>query len=55
MEERCAAVEERAVRGPRAMVFEKRALVDAHRGRIGRARRALLESALQQDRPYGLV
>ncbi len=41
VEESCAAVEELAVRGPRAMVFEKRALVDAHRGRIERARTTL--------------
>jgi DNA-binding CsgD family transcriptional regulator len=39
----CAAVQQLSVRGPRAMVFEKRALVDAHLGRTTRARNTLTE------------
>ena len=41
VEESCAAVERVDVRGPRAMVFEKRALIDAHRGHTVRARETL--------------
>jgi DNA-binding CsgD family transcriptional regulator len=41
VEDACAALEHVAVRGPLAMVFEKRAFVDAHRGRIERARATL--------------
>jgi DNA-binding CsgD family transcriptional regulator len=44
-ERSCAAVEHLAVGGPRAMVFEKRSLVDAHRGRLDRGR-ATLQSLL---------
>src|SRR5581483_6070177 len=42
VEASCTLAEQLAVRGPRAMMFEKRALVDAHRGRIERARSTLL-------------
>lgn len=42
VEASCSVAEQLDVRGPRAMMFEKRALVDAHRGRIGRARSTLL-------------
>ncbi len=42
VEASCAAVEKLDVRGPLAMVFEKRSLVDAHRGRIERARATLV-------------
>jgi hypothetical protein len=38
----CAIAEQLEIRGPAAMMFEKRALVDAHRGRTERARNALL-------------
>lgn len=41
VEASCAVVERLEARGPRAMAFEKRALVDAHRGRIERARSTL--------------
>ncbi len=37
-ERSCAALDGLDVAGPRAMVFEKRALVDGHLGRTGRAR-----------------
>ncbi len=37
----CAGIEHLATGGPRAMVFEKRSLVDAHRGRVDRARSTL--------------
>ncbi len=40
-EQSCTAVEHLAVGGPRAMVFEKRSLVDAHRGRLERGRSTL--------------
>jgi DNA-binding CsgD family transcriptional regulator len=40
-EESCAALEQVDVHGPMLLVFEKRALVDAHRGRIERARTTL--------------
>jgi DNA-binding CsgD family transcriptional regulator len=42
VEESCDALQLLDVRGPRAMAFEKRALVDAHRGRIEPARTTLL-------------
>jgi len=42
VEEACAAIEHVDVRGPFAMVFEKRALVDAFCGRADRARDTLL-------------
>jgi DNA-binding CsgD family transcriptional regulator len=42
VEASCDVAEQLEVRGPRAMVFEKRALIDAHRGRIERARNTLL-------------
>lgn len=42
VEASCAVAEQLEVRGPRAMMFEKRALVDAHRGRVGQALSALL-------------
>ena len=42
VEASCAAVEEAEARGPRAMRFAFRSLVDAHRGRIERARATLL-------------
>jgi DNA-binding CsgD family transcriptional regulator len=41
VEESCAALQQLEVHGPMALVFEKRALVDAHRGRIERARATL--------------
>jgi len=41
-EESCAALDRLEVSGPRAMAFEKRSLVDAHRGRIERGRSTLL-------------
>jgi ATP/maltotriose-dependent transcriptional regulator MalT len=40
-DESCSAVGRLTVGGPRAMVFEKRALVDAHLGRVERARTTL--------------
>ncbi|MEP7089215.1 MAG: LuxR C-terminal-related transcriptional regulator, partial [Nocardioidaceae bacterium] len=43
VEASCAAVEGLTLGGPRAMVFEKRALVDAHCGRVDRARMTALE------------
>ncbi len=55
VEESCALVELLAVRGPRAMVFEKRALVDAHRGRIERGRdtlQQLLEQYESEDQSW---
>ncbi len=39
----CVAVETLTLGGPRAMIFEKRALVDAHCGRVERARTTLQE------------
>jgi DNA-binding CsgD family transcriptional regulator len=42
VEESCAALEEVEVHGPMALVFEKRALVDAHLGRADRGRETLL-------------
>lgn len=50
VEEACAALEHVEVRGPRAMVFEKRAFVDAHRGRIARARATLVPLIEQAER-----
>jgi DNA-binding CsgD family transcriptional regulator/tetratricopeptide (TPR) repeat protein len=41
VEESCSLVEHLMLGGPRAMVYEKRALVDAHRGRTTRARTAV--------------
>jgi DNA-binding CsgD family transcriptional regulator len=41
VEESCAALEQEEVRGPMLLVFEKRSLVDAHRGRTERARATL--------------
>jgi DNA-binding CsgD family transcriptional regulator len=41
VEEACTGVEALELRGPRAMIFEKRALVDAHRGRFERGRATL--------------
>ena len=41
VEESCAAVEQLDIGGPRVMVFEKQALVDAHRGRLDRGRTTL--------------
>jgi DNA-binding CsgD family transcriptional regulator len=41
----CAVAEHLEVRGPRAMMFEKHALIDAHRGRVEPARRTLLPLA----------
>ena len=46
----CAAVEALTLGGPRAMVYEKRALVDAHCGRVERARATLLELRGRFDR-----
>lgn len=43
VEESCSLVEHLVLGGPRAMVYEKRALVDAHRGRTERARAAVHE------------
>jgi DNA-binding CsgD family transcriptional regulator len=42
VEESCTALNDVQVQGPMALVFEKRALVDAHRGRVDRARTTLL-------------
>lgn len=42
VEASCALAEQLEVHGPLAMMFEKRALVDAHRGRTERARNTLL-------------
>lgn len=42
IEECCAALEKLEVQGPMALAFEKRALIDAHRGRIELARAAVL-------------
>jgi DNA-binding NarL/FixJ family response regulator len=42
LEESCSTLELLDVHGPRAMAFEKLALVDAHRGRIERGRSTLL-------------
>ncbi len=55
VEESCAVAEQLDVRGPRAMMFEKRALVDAHRGRVERARStllSLLESYERAGQPW---
>lgn len=55
VEDACAALEHVAVRGPLAMVFEKRALIDAHRGRVDRARAALwplIEQAQQRQQTW---
>lgn len=41
VEEGCAAVQQLDIGGPRAMIFEKQALVDAHRGRLDRGRATL--------------
>lgn len=41
VEESCAAIEGLGVGGPLAMMLEKRSLVDAHRGRVERARSTL--------------
>ena len=51
----CAAVEALTLGGPRAMVFEKRALVDAHCGRVERARataQELLTRFESTDQPW---
>lgn len=51
----CAAVEALTLGGPRAMVFEKRALVDAHCGRVERARttaQELLARFERTDQPW---
>lgn len=51
----CAAVEALTLGGPRAMVFEKRALVDAHCGRVDRARETaneLLARFERTDQPW---
>jgi DNA-binding CsgD family transcriptional regulator len=50
VEEACAAVEQLELDGPRAMIFEKRALVDAHRGRTDRARARLVPMIEQYER-----
>jgi DNA-binding CsgD family transcriptional regulator len=50
VEEACASVEALELRGPRAMIFEKRALVDAHRGRFERGRETLQELLGASDR-----
>ena len=41
VETACGALESLAAAGPRQMAFEKRALVDVHRGRLDRARETL--------------
>jgi DNA-binding CsgD family transcriptional regulator len=50
VDQSCAALGRLTVQGPRAMVFEKRALVDAHLGRLDRARTTLQELLDQYDR-----
>ncbi len=50
VEEACAAFEQLEPVGPRAMIFEKRALVDAHRGRSERARATLVPMIEQYER-----
>ena len=55
VEETCAALELVEVRGPFAMAFEKRALVDVHRGRTDRARATvvrLVETYERADQPW---
>jgi DNA-binding CsgD family transcriptional regulator len=48
-EESCAALGALDAHGPRAMVFEKRSLVDAHRGREARARATMRELVAHYD------
>ena len=50
VEEACAALQDVEVHGPVAMVYEKRALVDAHRGRIGRARATIVALIEEYER-----
>ena len=50
VEEACTAVEALELRGPRAMIFEKRALIDAHRGRFERGRETLHRLLAASDR-----
>jgi DNA-binding CsgD family transcriptional regulator len=50
VEEACTAVEALDLRGPRAMIFEKRALIDAHRGRFERGRETLQGLLAASDR-----
>lgn len=50
VEEACATVESLDLRGPRAMIFEKRALIDAHRGRFERGRETLQGLLAASDR-----
>ena len=50
VDEACAAVEQLELGGPRAMIFEKRALIDAHRGRSERARATLVPMIEQYER-----
>ena len=50
VEEACAGVEALELRGPRAMILEKRALIDAHRGRFERGRETLQGLLVASDR-----
>jgi len=55
VEESCAVLDRADVGGPMLLAFEKRALVDAHRGRIERARatlRPLIEEFERQQQAW---
>jgi tetratricopeptide (TPR) repeat protein len=50
VEESCATLEQVDAHGPMLLAFEKRALIDAHRGRIERARAILLRLIEEYER-----
>ena len=58
VEQSCITLEQLEVHGPLAAVFEKRALIDAHRGRVERARTTLvplIETAERLQQPWWAV